>query len=106
VLIFSKNVWDRLSPQDRVAIRAAAKDSVALLRDRLDAYEATAREVATAAGSQINEDVDKKSFTDVLVPLRDRLLLDHHEQELVQLIRSSNVATAPEPQPGTLSLPK
>jgi len=106
VLIFSKKVWDGLSSRTRTAIRSAAKESVPFLRDELDTYEASARKAAAAAGSQIIDDVDRTSFTDALVPLRDRLLPDRRERELVQRIRMQEIATAPEQGQGSLPLPK
>lgn len=106
VLVFSKKIWDGLSPQDRTAIRDAAKDSVAVLRYKLDTYEAAARKTATDAGSEIIGNVDRNSFVDALVPLRDRLLPDRRTQALVQRIRTLEIATAPDTPSASLPLPK
>jgi TRAP-type C4-dicarboxylate transport system substrate-binding protein len=76
VLVFSKRVWTELSPADRSAIRVVAKESVAFMRGKLDAYEVAARLKAENSGSEIIDAVNRKSFADVLVPLYPTLLPD------------------------------
>lgn len=73
VLIFSKTVWDRLSPADRRVLRVAAKESVSFQRQMLEAYEATTRQTAEAAGVQF-VDVDRPSFAKALRPQWRELL--------------------------------
>jgi tripartite ATP-independent transporter DctP family solute receptor len=96
VLVFSKKVWSELSPADRRLIRDAARDSVFFMRARLDAYEVTARLKAEAAGAQVIDTVNRKSFADVLLPLYPRLLPDLRLQAMVQDIRKDlEVASVP-----------
>jgi len=98
VLIFSKKVWDGLPPADRALIRQAAKDSVPVLREKLDTYEAAARRDAQAAGVQIIEDVDRNSFADIFVPLRKKLLPTADLQSLADRIETPEIAALPDPQ--------
>lgn len=84
MLVFSKKVWTELSAADRRAIRAAAKDSVAFMRGKLDAYEVSARLKAENAGSQVIDNVDRKSFADELRPLYPKLLPNPRLREMIR----------------------
>ena len=84
VLIFSKRVWDTLSPADQEIIRNAAKDSVPLMRKLWDEYETSARRTAEAAGSTTVEDVDRKAFADRLVPLYSTIV---ESDKLLSIVR-------------------
>ena len=90
VLVFSKKIWDELSQEDRTIIRAAAKDSVPYMHKAWDEYEASARLTVEASGAQIITDVDKKSFSDALVPLYATLVTDPKLQEMVKRIRAAD----------------
>jgi tripartite ATP-independent transporter DctP family solute receptor len=83
VVIFSRRVWTELSPTDRRAVRAAARDSVAFMRGKLDAYEVSARLKAENSGALVIDDVDRKSFANVLLPLYPKLLPDPRLQQMV-----------------------
>jgi len=83
VLIFSRKIWTELSPADRRAVRAAARESVAFMRNRLDAYEVSARLKAENSGSLVIDDVDRKSFARVLLPLYPKLLPNPRLQQMV-----------------------
>jgi tripartite ATP-independent transporter DctP family solute receptor len=96
VLIFSKRVWVELSPSDRVAIRAAAKESVSSMRGKLDAYEITARLRAENTGSQVVDTVDRKSFARNLVPLYPTLAPDPSLQRMIRQVQAdTDVASVP-----------
>src|SRR3954451_16823602 len=58
MLLFSKKVWDGLTPADQKALREAAKESVAVQRKAWDEREEKSLAVVKSAGSQIIE-VDK-----------------------------------------------
>jgi tripartite ATP-independent transporter DctP family solute receptor len=66
VLVFSKKVWDTLTPLEQVALRKAAKESVAYYVTLWDAREKDAKAVVLKGGAKIvaNADIDKKSFVD------------------------------------------
>lgn len=90
VLIFSKKVWDGLSRDDQTIIRAAAKESVPHMRKLWDEYEVSARKVVEASGAQIISDVDRQSFSDVLMPLYPMLVTDARLQDMVKRLRAAD----------------
>ena len=89
VLVFSKKVWDGLSKEDQRIIRVAAKESVSHMRARWDEREASEREVIMKAGPQFITDVDKKSFSDAMLPVRLILLSDHKVRHMVNRIEAT-----------------
>lgn len=96
VLVFSKRVWGELSPDEQRALRAAAKDSVSFMRGRLDSYELSARLKAEKSGVEVTEDVDRKSFADVLLPLYPTLLPDPALQALIKRVQAeAEIARVP-----------
>jgi tripartite ATP-independent transporter DctP family solute receptor len=90
VLVVSKIVWEQLPPPDRAIISAAAKESVARMRANFDAAELDARRKAEEAAVEVIEDVDRKSFADVLVPLYPALLGDPKLLDMVKRIRADD----------------
>jgi TRAP-type C4-dicarboxylate transport system substrate-binding protein len=97
VVVFSKRVWDTLSPADRTIVRAAAKESVTFLREKLRIAEIHARAKAEAAGVTFVDDVDRAAFIDKLTPLRRSLVSDPAQQDLIARIRIPEEAKVPEP---------
>jgi tripartite ATP-independent transporter DctP family solute receptor len=87
VLVFSRKVWTELLPAERAAIRKAAKESVPFLRSQLDAYQIAARVTAETSGSQVVDDVDRRSFAQVMRPLYPALLTNPRLQALVDRVR-------------------
>lgn len=85
ILLFSKKVWDGLSPDDQKAIRAAAKESVGYMRRLWDERETKSLEVVKAGGAQI-VDVDKASFQAAMKPVYDKFLKDPKLQDMVRRI--------------------
>jgi tripartite ATP-independent transporter DctP family solute receptor len=85
ILLFSKKVWDGLTPEDQKAIRAAAKESVGFMRKLWDEREAKSLETVKAGGAQIVE-VDKASFQAAMKPVYDKFLKDPKLQDLVKRI--------------------
>ncbi len=69
VLVFSKVVWDKLSPQDQAEIRKAAKDSVPYMRKLWDEREVKSRKAVEAAGSQVITVANKQEFIDAMKPV-------------------------------------
>ena len=85
ILLFSKKVWDGLSPDEQKQIRAAAKESVGYMRKLWDEREAKSLAVVKAAGAQIGE-VDKASFQAAMKPVYDKFLKDPKLQDMVRRI--------------------
>ena len=96
VLVVSKIVWEQLTSPDRAIIRAAAKESVARMRANFDAAELEARRIAEQDGVEMIDDVDRKSFADVLAPLYPALLGDPKLLDMVKRIKADDeVANKP-----------
>ena len=85
ILLFSKKVWDGLSPEEQKQIRAAAKESVGFMRRLWDAREAKSLDTVKAGGAQIVE-VEKASFQAAMKPVYDKFLKDPKLQDLVKRI--------------------
>ena len=85
ILLFSKQVWDGLSPDEQKQIRAAAKESVGTMRKLWDEREAKSLAVVKAGGAQIVE-VDKASFQAAMKPVYDKFLKDPKLQDMVRRI--------------------
>jgi len=90
VLIFSKQTWDSLSREDQALIRSGARDSVAHLRRLWDDYESSSRKIVETAGGEIVSDVDRKSFSDALVPLYPTMIADPKLRDMVRRIQSED----------------
>jgi TRAP-type C4-dicarboxylate transport system substrate-binding protein len=88
VLLFSKRVFDALSPDDQKAIRQAAKESVPFMRKLWDEREEKSLATVKAAGSQIIE-VDKASFQAAMKPVYDKFLADPKLRDLVKRIQET-----------------
>ena len=76
VLVFSKKIWDTLSPAEQTAIRKAAKDSVPYYQTLWMAKETSARNSVLKAGAKIipASEIDHKSFVDAEKPVWDKYM--------------------------------
>ena len=84
VLVVSRIIWEQLPQTDRAIIRAAARESVSRMRASFDAAELEARRKAESDGVEVIDDVDRKSFADVLTPLYPALL---HDSKLLAMVK-------------------
>ena len=88
VLVFSKTVWDTLTPAEQQALRAAAKASVPFYVKQWEARELVARSTLAKGGvtfippSQINH----KSFVDAEKPVWDKFAATPDMKAMVQAI--------------------
>lgn len=87
VVMFSKLVWEKLTPEDQKIIKQAAKDSVPAQRKFWDERDAASLKVVLAGGAQIVSDVDKKSFQDAMGPVYDKFVTTPKMKELVKRIQ-------------------
>jgi tripartite ATP-independent transporter DctP family solute receptor len=85
MVVFSKRIWDTLSPEDQKQIRAAAKESVVHMRKLWDEREAKSLAIVKSGGAEIVE-VDKTSFQSAMKPVYDKFLRDPKLQEMVKRI--------------------
>jgi TRAP-type C4-dicarboxylate transport system substrate-binding protein len=86
MLLFSKKVWDTLTPDDQKAIRQAAKESVPVMRKLWDEREAKSLAAVKAGGATITE-VDKASFQAAMKPVYDKFIADPKLKDLVKRIQ-------------------
>lgn len=85
MLLFSRKVWDTLTPADQQLVRAAAKASVQTMRRLWDEREAQALAAVTASGVQVVE-VDKTGFQAAMKPVYDKYIQAPKLQDLVRRI--------------------
>jgi tripartite ATP-independent transporter DctP family solute receptor len=88
MLLMSKLVWDKLPKADQDMIRAAAKESVAVERQKWDEQEAKSLAVVKAGGVEIVE-VDKKSFQDAMGPVYTKFMNTPDLQRLVKAVQDT-----------------
>jgi len=89
VLVFSKKIWDTLTPADQTLLRKTARESVATMRTLWDAREAKARQVAEAGGAQVITITDKKPFIDAMAPVYAKFANTPKLRELVKRIQDT-----------------
>jgi tripartite ATP-independent transporter DctP family solute receptor len=88
VLVMSKLVFDKLSPEDQAAVRLAAKESVAKERELWAAQEVASKAAVEATGAVINE-VDKAPFIEAMGPVYDKYVTDPALKDLVARIKAT-----------------
>jgi tripartite ATP-independent transporter DctP family solute receptor len=88
MLLFSKKVWDTLTPQEQTAIRATAKASVGVMRKLWDEREIKSRKTVEAGGAQIIE-VDKASFQNAMKPVYAKFITDPKMQDYIKRIQET-----------------
>lgn len=85
-LFISKRVWDKLKPEQQAQLRAAAKASVIVQREKWDAQEAKALATVKAAGAQI-VDTDREAFRQVVQSVNAKFTAAPELQKLVKAIQ-------------------
>ena len=88
VLVFSKKIWDTLTPEEQGALRKAAKASVPYYVGLWEAKEKEARAAVIKGGAKIvpASEIDRKSFVDVERPVWDKFANTPELKALVQEI--------------------
>ena len=89
VLVFSKVVWDKLSPQDQAEIRKAAKDSVPYMRKLWDEREVKSRKAVEGAGSTVITLANKQEFVDAMKPVYAKFANTPRLADLVKRIQAT-----------------
>lgn len=87
ILLFSKKVWDTLTPADQQIIRQAAKESVVYMRKLWDEREEKSLATVKAGGAEVIE-VDKASFQAAMKPVYDKFLKDPKLQDMVKRVQA------------------
>jgi tripartite ATP-independent transporter DctP family solute receptor len=89
VVVFSKKVWDTLSPADQSSIRKAAKESVPYMRKLWDEREEKSRKLVEAAGTQVVTIANKQEFVDAMKPVYARFASTPKAASLVKRIQET-----------------
>jgi tripartite ATP-independent transporter DctP family solute receptor len=88
MLLFSKKIWDTLTPEDQKAIRQAAKESMPYMRKLWDEREEKSLATVKAGGAQII-DVDKASFQAAMKPVYDKFIGDPKLKDMIKKIQET-----------------
>ncbi|MBB2971613.1 TRAP transporter substrate-binding protein [Mesorhizobium sp. RMAD-H1] len=88
VLVMSKKSWEKLSPEDQQAVREAAKESVAKMRELWDAKEKESQKIVEAAGVEVTQP-DKQPFIDAMKPVYDKFASTDVLKDLVKRIQET-----------------
>ncbi len=72
IFVFSKKVWDTLTPEQQALIREGADLAMQKERELWVAMEAKSMEELLALGVKINDDVDKPAFIEATAPVREK----------------------------------
>lgn len=89
ILAMSKRSWDKLSDQEQAAVQAAAQASVPVMRKLWDRQVIQSRDIVTAAGVGIVEDVDREAFSTRMQPLWAKYADTPALRRLIEDIRNS-----------------
>jgi tripartite ATP-independent transporter DctP family solute receptor len=87
VLVMSRRSFDKLTKEDQDALKAAAKESVKVMRDLWDAREKSSEAKVKAGGAQVNA-VEKQPFIDAMKPVYERFVTDAALKKLVADIQA------------------
>ena len=87
VLVMSKISWDKLTPEDQAAVKQAAKDSVARMRELWEANEKSSEAIVRAGGAEINA-VDKAPFIAAMAPVYAQFVTDDALKSLLTRIQA------------------
>ncbi len=80
VLMVSKVTWDKLSDEDKKAIKDAAAESVSYQREQWKAFEKKSEDKVRAAGVTVVEVKDLKPWQDAVKPVIDKYRGEFKEQ--------------------------
>jgi len=87
----STAAWDKLSDEDKEAVKQAAVDAAVEQRALWADRELKSREKVEAAGTQINEVKDPKAFQDAMTPVYEGFIKANPDLEsLIKEIQASN----------------
>jgi len=86
VLVFSKKIWDTLTPEERTIIRDAVKETIPYYIDLWSKKELASKDAAKKAGATFVEDVNKAEFVGVMKPVWDKFSPTPELKALVQKV--------------------
>ena len=88
VVVFSKKMWDTLTPQEQAALRKAAKESIPYYVKLWEAKEKTSKDAVIKAGAKVvpAAEIDRKAFVEAEKPVWDKFTATPEAKALVQEI--------------------
>jgi TRAP-type transport system periplasmic protein len=89
VLVMSKKTWDKLSPEEQAAVREAARNSVAVMRDLWVEQEKKSEDKVRAAGVEVVVDIDKQPFIDAMKPVYEKYVKSDKLKDMVARIQAT-----------------
>lgn len=89
VLVMAKKTWDKLTPEDQAAVRAAAKASVPFMREKWVEREKASEKKVRAAGVKIITDIDKTPFIEAMAPVYKQFVTTPKLKDLVARIQAT-----------------
>ncbi|MEN8874019.1 MAG: TRAP transporter substrate-binding protein [Pacificibacter sp.] len=89
VLVMSKASYDKLSADEQMAVKAAAKASVPVMRELWEAREKASEAKVRAAGVEIITDIDKTPFIEAMVPVYEKYVTTDKLKDLVTRIQAT-----------------
>ena len=88
ILLFSKRVYDKLSPDEQKWVRQAAKESVPYMRKTWAEREAKSLAIVKAGGAEII-DIDKAPFQAAMKPVYDKFITDAKLKDMVKRVQDT-----------------
>jgi tripartite ATP-independent transporter DctP family solute receptor len=89
VLVFSKKTWDKLSKEDQLAVRKAAKDSVLYMRRLWNEREQKSQKTLEAGGVKTSILANKQEFVDAMKPVYTKFANTPKLKDLVKRIQET-----------------
>ncbi|GHU30043.1 C4-dicarboxylate ABC transporter [Betaproteobacteria bacterium] len=86
VVVFSKKIWDTLSPEEQAIVRKAARDSVPYYQKLWVAKEQESKDYLKQQGVTFIDDIKRDEFVAVMKPVWDRFATTPELKDLVQKI--------------------
>ena len=87
VVLVSKAVFDKFTPEEQQALRKSAKDSVPTMRKLWTDMEAKSQTTVEAAGATISP-IDKAPFQEAMKPVYDQFVTDPRLKTLLTRIKA------------------
>ncbi|HZF43430.1 MAG TPA: TRAP transporter substrate-binding protein [Sphingomonadaceae bacterium] len=88
VLVVSARTWNKLPEPDRALLRAAARESVPVMRKLWERREAEARALLAREGVQVNEITDRRAFEHAVQPVWEQFVRTPEQRAIVNQIRA------------------
>lgn len=88
ILLFSKRVYDKLSPDEQKWVRQAAKESVPYMRKTWAEREAKSLAIVKAGGAEII-DIDKAPFQAAMKPVYAKFITDAKLKDMVKRVQDT-----------------